>query len=325
MMKCAACGELLERNSMIPYYNYEFPEVAEFRRIEGTIICQHCGLGVAFPTAGITAGFLENFYNSHFWRSPEYSKPSDIIFKHSIAIQPLALVMLINVFLDNKRSERIEFLEIGPGAFGLSPALRWLFPNCQVYAYELDEQNIKSLQNLGVICYQELFSPSSSQPDRNFDAIIMSHVLEHFSPEMLKPTFMKIKELLKPGGLIIIEIPNCCHSICGKHEGHNDCPHLLFFTPKSVKKFFENLDMEVLFLGTSGITHDERWQNNKNSAQPHGSTLKKYLKFILPRKMGDWWTRARFYRMINKLGTFPDFTYGADRVYIRAIIRKSRA
>ena len=77
----------------------------------------------------------------------------------------------------------------------------------------------------------------SSLPDHAFDVITLWHVLEHAHD--LHRSMAEISRLLKPGGLVLIGVPNCDSwdaKFYGAHWAAYDTPrHLFHFTPATLR------------------------------------------------------------------------------------------
>ncbi|ALM49238.1 methyltransferase [Flavobacterium psychrophilum] len=101
-----------------------------------------------------------------------------------------------------------------------------------------------SAQAKGVIFLEEL----SQMPDRSADIITMWHVLEHV-PD-IENQIAELKRILKPGGTIIIAVPNFKSydaQYYGKHWAAYDVPrHLWHFSKTSIKLLFAKQGMELI-------------------------------------------------------------------------------
>ena len=86
-----------------------------------------------------------------------------------------------------------------------------------------------------------------SLPDKSFDVITMWHVLEHVHE--LHEYLDKCRTLLKPGGTLIIAVPNYTSADADRYQqfwAAYDVPrHLYHFSPLSMKKLVERHFMEV--------------------------------------------------------------------------------
>lgn len=77
-------------------------------------------------------------------------------------------------------------------------------------------------------------------PDAHFDAVVMSEVLEHLSPESMRATLGEVRRVLKPGGRFVGTVP--CNEVLAEQE--TVCPkcgekfhrwgHRQSFTPESM-------------------------------------------------------------------------------------------
>jgi len=94
-------------------------------------------------------------------------------------------------------------------------------------------------------------------PAHSFDAIIMNHVLEHVSDPRM--TLEKIAELLSPGGMVRIEVPNLASlSNRGRNfqsrfglkknpwKHYSPDHHFWFFTPRTLKAALEAAGLSSL-------------------------------------------------------------------------------
>ncbi|MEL6255831.1 MAG: class I SAM-dependent methyltransferase [Bacteroidota bacterium] len=92
-------------------------------------------------------------------------------------------------------------------------------------------------QAISVSPSEELFNLK----DGDYDVISMWHVLEHV--HQLHEYFEKIRALLKPGGLLIIAVPNYQSldaKVYGEHWAAYDVPrHLYHFSARSMKELFK--------------------------------------------------------------------------------------
>ena len=140
-------------------------------------------------------------------------------------------------------------LDFGCGNGQLSNYLM-KYKDCQIVGIEKESELAKIARNHGfkVIC-SDIEDPKLLNfiPSFNYDSIIFADVLEHLvSPWMI---LNKCHRLLKPGGHLIISIPNIVHFsmrlrfLIGRfeysdHGGIRDIGHLRFFTYYSVKRMF---------------------------------------------------------------------------------------
>jgi 2-polyprenyl-3-methyl-5-hydroxy-6-metoxy-1,4-benzoquinol methylase len=83
-----------------------------------------------------------------------------------------------------------------------------------------------------------------------FDLILMSHVFEHF-PDIDRVA-AHFKKLLKPNGMVFIEVPHSPHpDECSKEflQHYVNTTHTFNFTPQALSAFFERQDFRILKWG----------------------------------------------------------------------------
>ncbi len=114
----------------------------------------------------------------------------------------------------------------------------------QIKGYEPNEKARKIAQNKGV----ELIQSTQDLPEKSVDVITMWHVLEHV-PDV-KAQIAELKRLVKPGGTIVIAVPNY-KSFDAKHYQNYwaayDVPrHLWHFSKKSIQGLFAEQNLELV-------------------------------------------------------------------------------
>ena len=109
------------------------------------------------------------------------------------------------------------------------------------------DQDAKALgiKNYGLSVLQE--TALKTLPESSFDIISMWHVLEHVPN--LNERLRDLKKILKPGGSIIVAVPNCSSKDALRYKqfwGAYDAPrHLWHFTPKDIQAIFSEQGMRV--------------------------------------------------------------------------------
>jgi 2-polyprenyl-3-methyl-5-hydroxy-6-metoxy-1,4-benzoquinol methylase len=83
--------------------------------------------------------------------------------------------------------------------------------------------------------------------EQKFDIISMWHVLEHV--HQLNERLIQLKTLLKPGGTLLVAVPNCASSDAAHYRefwGAYDVPrHLYHFKPVDIEKLFNQYGFKV--------------------------------------------------------------------------------
>jgi SAM-dependent methyltransferase len=98
-----------------------------------------------------------------------------------------------------------------------------------------------------------------------FDVIVFADVLEHFVEPLEVLTMAKRR--LKPGGRIVISIPNVAHltvrlqlllgSFNYTDRGILDRTHLHFYTKRSLREMISQADLEIVHLGATPAPIEE--------------------------------------------------------------------
>lgn len=184
--------------------------------------CLHCGMACTWPTPG--SAELEACYTATYYgpQNVKFVSPMEKIIGWLSRNRARRLHRLL------QRSGRI--LEVGCGRGLVLQELSRLHHDC--FGTERSPlAAARALQIPGV----KIFSRPLEDclfPAGSFDLILLWHVLEHLdSPDGV---LREISRILKPGGYLILEVPNLSSlqsSIFGKHWFHLDIPrHLYHFT-----------------------------------------------------------------------------------------------
>jgi len=100
-----------------------------------------------------------------------------------------------------------------------------------------------------------------SLPSNSFDAIVLNHVLEHVRNP--RTTLQRIRDLLRPGGIVRIEVPNIAslssrlknaqsrlHLKRDPWKHYSTGHHFWFFAPATLRRTLESAGLSVLSLET---------------------------------------------------------------------------
>ena len=141
--------------------------------------------------------------------------------------------------------ENARVLDIGCGyceALGYHKAR-----GCEVYGVEADENARKIADRYGFNVHIGLFDPSQYEPEY-FDYVTMDQVFEHIVDPL--KTLQEIRSVLKPGGKLIVAVPNPSAFGCyffGCYWGGWHLPfHRHFYSRCSMKNLAENAGYEVV-------------------------------------------------------------------------------
>jgi 2-polyprenyl-3-methyl-5-hydroxy-6-metoxy-1,4-benzoquinol methylase len=87
-----------------------------------------------------------------------------------------------------------------------------------------------------------------------FDLICLSHVLEHVPDP--RDTLQRVRSLLKPGGLVFVEVPNDTTEtlLVQATKGRVTGSHLYFFSPRTLQMIVEQGGFSPLTMHTCGMS-----------------------------------------------------------------------
>jgi 2-polyprenyl-3-methyl-5-hydroxy-6-metoxy-1,4-benzoquinol methylase len=119
----------------------------------------------------------------------------------------------------------------------------------KIWGVEPDRQALVFAEERGLdVFYGSAESLPQQVKSRQYDAIVMNHVLEHTRDPLL--ALRNAMELLVDGGKLVMEVPN--NSCMGLKSSdiawmHLDVPrHLYFFTPQSLRAICEQVGFEIV-------------------------------------------------------------------------------
>lgn len=209
---CPSCGS--SDTTRLRHYRYSSP----IYNICNLYYCKSCSLTYASP---LPAEQELNAYNSSYFNSAHGGLAvSSAYFFNAIARARFSYI-LHNTSI--AQYPKLSVLEVGPGSGSLASVFFEQLPTTTYDVIESDVSLFPRLSELGA----SPFSDFSMITNKQYDLIIMSHVLEHIpSPVSYLST---LKQFLSPSGFLFLEVP------CSDHLHKTiDEPHLLFFTKDSL-------------------------------------------------------------------------------------------
>lgn len=269
-MTCPVC----ESASIELIRNYR-SEKAIFAKLK-LAKCNACELVFVDPMP--TEEILQN-YNSSYFITAHGGIPQDVVTQSFFSGIAGLRLNHIEYYLQKNGLRVSDVLEIGPGTGIFAKKWRSAYPENNYYAVETDKSCYGSLEETGVI----ISKPEEIKGlDKEFDLVIMSHVLEHVSD----PTgfLTSSTEFLKKDGVIFIEVP--CNDWQHKPE---DEPHLLFFHKKPMLQLMTSLGFKNIQLSYHGQTIEKL---QEGPSQP--TFLSRVNGKLINR--GLYWLAALFYR-----------------------------
>ena len=231
--------------------------------------------------------------------------------------------MLLKTFRSFGLSD--SFCDIGPGGGSTFEIARFFGLNLKMYAYEPDEFSIRNLLKLGIEVYGKSFNPQTELPPIKFSAIIMSHVLEHFSISDAIAVLKRVKSMLLDDGIFLCEVPNTPMSDYGKMRA-DDSPHLTFWTVTALQKAMLGAGMRPLFISTAGEKYKDWWEGKQKVNNGKLTTIKAIRRIFLSPycpnilfKIASYLNYILCHRTVYDVLSTPDFEYGRDRTCIRVV------
>ena len=318
---CSICGGVFEQ--VLPYLNIAYLNAPELQNIQ-IAICNNCGIGAVFPEKSwnIMQKFYERSYRSK--GSVHRNAARLLASKYSVSPRALSQWMLLKTFRSFGSSD--SFCDIGPGGGATFQTALFLGLNLKMYAYEPDEFSIGDLRKLGVKVYGKSFNSQIELPPIKFSAIIMSHVLEHFSISDSIAVLKKIKDMLSDDGIFLCEVPNTPMGDYGKMR-YDDAPHLTFWTVSALQKAIMTAGMRLLFTSTVGNKYEDWWKRKQICINNKQGLIREIIKKVLlsqncpevllniARQLNSFVNRKTTYDSL----AVPDFEYGSDRECIRIV------
>lgn len=169
----------------------------------GAYICKDCGLLVTSPR--MTSDALPYYYDNYY---------HTLNYGHLHMHEQQALFMLgqgekiYNIIKPHLKGKSVDVLEIGAGTGNVLKELKEAAKNDDTEIIETGtEYSSDCLAECAKNGVKAIYGDLDTmlEKDGKFDLIILSHVFEHFIG--LKDELDKIKRLLRPEGLLYIEVP----------------------------------------------------------------------------------------------------------------------
>ncbi len=281
MSKCVSCNGVL-----IDFEKYKFKSRV-FRRVYTSkylFRCDQCEL-IQADCGAVDRKLLDEYYVIHYRQNAGIGGSRNDSETLLYQARGSALATMIAEMIAERSNNPISVLEVGAGLGFNLMAVKKAIPEASVYSSEPDKTAPSYFQD--------------DDPAILHDFIILSHVLEHVTNPV---QFLNgLGERLKPGGYIIIEVPNDKHPSMENQLFYE--PHILFFTLFCLQSVLEKTTLQTVDLFDAGPA--VRQLNWKNKIAP-----------LLP----DWLKDA----LRRQQTTVPlDFTKrNTGGMYLRAVLQK---
>ena len=264
-MNCYVCNHESFENIM-PYRATTSDDI--FQGCE-VIKCKKCGLNQINKV--FTEPQIKEYYVNQYDRDKIYNIdlpqfPNDNLFSVS---RGRALAKLYDT--TQQRPETI--LDLGCGFGHLLFGFNQVFPDARYIGVEYDEKTGDTLKKSG---FEFRYGGIDDIADLNgtIDILITSHVFEH----VVEPhVFLeKCIALLKPGGVVLWEMPNL--DIFNLKCERRHSPHICLWDIKTLESILKEHQLDVLFLDTAGKKYDYIDSLEQGIIKKIGLTLRNKLQ-----------------------------------------------
>lgn len=233
--------------------------------------CEHCGLLFTVPRP--QPGEMGKYYQSEEYYSHQKNKKG-LVPRIYETVKSFNIKTKTTYATRGLNKGRLLDVGCGVGDF-----------LCHVKKMGWDVTGIEPSNNAKLIAQERLgFLPldpsdSTTLPDCSFDVITLWHVLEHVDD--LKTQTNELNRLLKPGGRLVIALPNFQSFDCQYYKQYWaawDVPrHLNHFSPEAIQSIITSLGMKFVDI-----------QKLKWDAYYISFMSERYLGHSLPLLRGAW-------------------------------------
>jgi 2-polyprenyl-3-methyl-5-hydroxy-6-metoxy-1,4-benzoquinol methylase len=196
-----------------------------------TVFCRSCGLCQTNPrpTPESSKLFYSTLYNSFHKRDDSFSESSEYVVRSRRLAE--RRVDLIGKFVPMDASATVFEIGAGVGQFQLAARTRTRW---NLRGIEPGRGQFGYCQQLG-LNVENRFLEELSDDVGGFDVVVSFHVFEHSdSPAAFLRRAMR---LVKPGGLVVLEVPNLARSGGPTLGSFFQFPHLYSFTAQTLRNY----------------------------------------------------------------------------------------
>lgn len=261
--------------------------------------CNQCDLVFAAPQPTMTE--LGQYYSCYWDGSAAISTAAT---RRYYLAQSISRVRYLSNVLTSGKA--IDVLDVGAGVGLFDDALQFCGVSRNYMAVEPDNDQYEKLSSK--FGRQNVAKDISEIPaDRSFDLIVLSHVLEHMTDPH---EFIGIVlQFLRADGVLFIEVPNEDYLYKTNFE-----PHLLFFNEISLSATLSNHGT-VYNISSVGKERKNLQIANDKPSKGLLAFVKQLIKSVLVLVTPNI--------IENQIKNFELSSYGRDRQWLRAIVRKT--
>ncbi len=267
MDACPACSWQFQEGN---FKSVDYPTPVK-KELPATIrFCGQCGLGIASPMPSPES--LEKLYCGEYWQkanaatSPLYPVP--------FALARARWRLIEESLKQTGKAKNLRVLDIGAGHgyIGLVASA----PKAAIEKYTAVEPDASLRQYMSNIWRNNRLKSglevvdSIDKVNGQFDVVVLSHILEHL-PDPL--AFLSTAtEHLSAEGLLFVDVPNQDYLF-----RQDVFPHLLFFSPASLRHLLEKLSFHIIDISVWGR------DMHRSPSNPNAPKILKLLGGIVQR------------------------------------------
>ena len=221
---CRACGSKRAALALEGIRDWEYGVEGEwsYRR------CGDCGILQLEPFPSVAELIRAYSVDYHGYRtSAEKGKLYKLLFELKDALFRRKIARLV--------PRGAALLDVGCGSGEYLTRMRFLEPT-RLDGIDFNERAVRLAREKGVDCFQGIFPDFPAAPS-TYDVVFMNNYLEHTLDPAAEAR--KACEVLKPGGVLIGEVPNfrsVDRALFGRYWGGNHVPrHTFQFEPATLK------------------------------------------------------------------------------------------
>jgi len=260
-------------------YSYQYNAVNTIFDKQPILSCSGCDFSWnnTISQKDLNKYYHFDYNNNDFDRSERFDSPKKYFSDESFMFKPYRSKLHLEIArrLISKKSQ-ISILDCGAGLGTTLYLSKHYFKKPSLFAYENDQVSHKYLDHLKVSYFSGDPIESLNSFKKKFDLIILSHFLEHISPESIIDFVDLILDKLNRGGALIIEVPND-NWVKYEHLKSDMPPHVGFFSINSMKELFYNR-AHVNLTGTIGKSIKKRNLFSKVSGKIYSRICKLIYK-----------------------------------------------
>ncbi len=191
---------------------------------------------------------LERYYRSEY--RDRMGKSTDFA-EHRLSPNRLARAKSQVSWVRRVAGSTGSWLDVGAGYGLLLDQVRRQMPGFSRVAVEPDQDAGSTLDSIADHVHGPATLWDSGQLEGRFDVISLSHVLEHLVDPIEALT--QLFRCLRPGGLLMLEVPNDHLTELTRDLRRNDLPHLWFFSQAGLERMARRAGFAVLRSAELGL------------------------------------------------------------------------